>query len=369
MSDAQSKLRERARLFQAQIKKRAATAAGSTSTDTQTTPAVLTAASATASQPASTYASVANGVDANGDVSQPVSLRASASHKRDASLHDDVDDSATKKQRLSMEGNAAVSSSSSSSSSSVDPLDAFMSGLAGSMTDEERRALVGDTARQQSEHTAAAPAAPAASPAARTEQKEANAPPRSSPAAASSLSSASPDLERYFGDEEGAFDEDELDGLSRSESDSLLSAASRVKRKELKAVDHGAMQYLPIRKDFWIPSRDIAALSQQEVDELRRERLEGVKIRGKNCPRPFLEWSQCGLSAKLLDVIAQSGYSKPFPIQSQAIPVIMSGRDCIACAKTGSGKHTGTTAARLPRLSARTQSAAHFCSALCRCCR
>ena len=213
-----------------------------------------------------------------------------------------------------------------------------MSGLAGSMTDEERSALVGDTAPQQPE-AAARPAAPAAPPSSSAEQKEPSAPPRSSsPAAASSPPSAAVDPERYFGDEEGAFDEDELDGLSRSESESLLSAASRVKRKELKAVDHASMQYLPIRKDFWIPSRDIAALSQQAVDELRRERLEGVKIRGKNCPRPFLEWSQCGLSAKLLEVIAQSGYSRPFPIQSQAIPAIMSGRDCIACAKTGSGK-------------------------------
>jgi ATP-dependent RNA helicase DDX46/PRP5 len=32
------------------------------------------------------------------------------------------------------------------------------------------------------------------------------------------------------------------------------------------------------------------------------------------------------------------GYEKPTPIQAQAIPAIMSGRDVIGIAKTGSGK-------------------------------
>ena len=39
-----------------------------------------------------------------------------------------------------------------------------------------------------------------------------------------------------------------------------------------------------------------------------------------------------------LDIIVRSGYEKPTPIQAQAIPAIMSGRDLIGIAKTGSGK-------------------------------
>jgi ATP-dependent RNA helicase DDX46/PRP5 len=39
-----------------------------------------------------------------------------------------------------------------------------------------------------------------------------------------------------------------------------------------------------------------------------------------------------------LDVIRKLGYEKPTSIQSQAIPAIMSGRDVIGVAKTGSGK-------------------------------
>jgi len=40
----------------------------------------------------------------------------------------------------------------------------------------------------------------------------------------------------------------------------------------------------------------------------------------------------------VLYVCYRSGFEKPTPIQAQAIPAIMSGRDLIGIAKTGSGK-------------------------------
>ena len=63
-----------------------------------------------------------------------------------------------------------------------------------------------------------------------------------------------------------------------------------------------------------------------------------MKSRGRNYPRPVFTWAQCGLTEKILHVINKLGYAKPFPIQSQAIPTVMSGREVIAVAKTGSGK-------------------------------
>lgn len=45
-----------------------------------------------------------------------------------------------------------------------------------------------------------------------------------------------------------------------------------------------------------------------------------------------------GNHATRLEVIKRHGYEKPTPIQAQAIPAIMSGRDLIGIAKTGSGK-------------------------------
>lgn len=52
----------------------------------------------------------------------------------------------------------------------------------------------------------------------------------------------------------------------------------------------------------------------------------------------FKNWAQCGVSKKEMDTLRKLGFEKPTPIQCQAIPAIMSGRDLIGIAKTGSGK-------------------------------
>ncbi|KKP17947.1 RNA helicase [Vibrio cholerae] len=51
-----------------------------------------------------------------------------------------------------------------------------------------------------------------------------------------------------------------------------------------------------------------------------------------------MSFSQLGLSDVLVQTVAQLGYQKPTHIQTQAIPVILQGRDLIAAAQTGTGK-------------------------------
>ena len=72
-----------------------------------------------------------------------------------------------------------------------------------------------------------------------------------------------------------------------------------------------------------------------------------TQVRGKDIPKPVKSWNQCGLATRVLDILRKAGFDKPLPIQAQALPVIMSGRDCIGIAKTGSGK---TLAFVLPML-------------------
>jgi ATP-dependent RNA helicase RhlE len=55
-----------------------------------------------------------------------------------------------------------------------------------------------------------------------------------------------------------------------------------------------------------------------------------------------------GLSAAVLEAIKESGYQTPTPIQLQAIPIILEGRDVIGASQTGTGK---TAAFALPTLS------------------
>lgn len=45
-----------------------------------------------------------------------------------------------------------------------------------------------------------------------------------------------------------------------------------------------------------------------------------------------------GWDARLLRPIAKAGFESPTPVQSQALPVVLSGRDVLARARTGSGK-------------------------------
>ena len=118
--------------------------------------------------------------------------------------------------------------------------------------------------------------------------------------------------------------------------------AARAKKKELAKVDHALVSYAPFRKDFYIEVPEIKSMSDEAVDAMRKE-LDSMKVRGKRVPRPIRRWAQVGLSDRLLGAIDRSGYAKPFPIQAQTLPAVMSGRDVIAIAKTGSGKTMGYT--------------------------
>ncbi len=62
---------------------------------------------------------------------------------------------------------------------------------------------------------------------------------------------------------------------------------------------------------------------------------------------PSVKFDQLGLAPKLLKALHEEGYRHPTPIQQQAIPVALSGRDILGCAQTGTGK---TAAFALPIL-------------------
>ena len=59
-----------------------------------------------------------------------------------------------------------------------------------------------------------------------------------------------------------------------------------------------------------------------------------------------------GLSAELTRAVSEQGYAHPTPVQAQAIPVILSGRDVLAGAQTGTGKTAGFALPLLQRLAA-----------------
>lgn len=65
-----------------------------------------------------------------------------------------------------------------------------------------------------------------------------------------------------------------------------------------------------------------------------------------------MSFDQLGLRAELLRALDDAGYTTPTPVQAQAIPVILQGRDILAGAQTGTGKTAGFTLPLLQRLNA-----------------
>ncbi|HZX22671.1 MAG TPA: DEAD/DEAH box helicase [Woeseiaceae bacterium] len=63
-------------------------------------------------------------------------------------------------------------------------------------------------------------------------------------------------------------------------------------------------------------------------------------------------FSELGLSAELLSAVEKQGYREATPIQREAIPPILAGRDILASAQTGTGKTAGFTLPLLQRLMA-----------------
>ncbi|XP_016430959.1 probable ATP-dependent RNA helicase DDX46 isoform X1 [Sinocyclocheilus rhinocerous] len=135
-------------------------------------------------------------------------------------------------------------------------------------------------------------------------------------------------------------DQDAMEYSSEEEEVDLQTALTGFQtkqRKVLEPVDHQKIEYESFRKNFYVEVPELFRMSPEEVNEYRLE-LEGITVKGKGCPKPIKTWVQCGISMKVLNAMKKHNYEKPTPIQAQAIPAIMSGRDLIGIAKTGSGK-------------------------------
>ena len=113
----------------------------------------------------------------------------------------------------------------------------------------------------------------------------------------------------------------------------------------LAPVDHDQIEYPQFNRAFYAEASDVSGLSEEEV-AVRRRSLN-LRCSGFDVPRPISRFEQAGLSRELMAAVRKHGYDQPTPIQCQALPVALSGRDMIGIAATGSGK---TAAFVLPML-------------------
>ena len=67
-----------------------------------------------------------------------------------------------------------------------------------------------------------------------------------------------------------------------------------------------------------------------------------------------MTFDELGLDQKLVQAVKAEGYTTPTPIQVQAIPYVLQGRDVLGCAQTGTGKTAAFALPTLQRLAAST---------------
>ncbi|GIL70856.1 hypothetical protein Vretimale_3928 [Volvox reticuliferus] len=159
-----------------------------------------------------------------------------------------------------------------------------------------------------------------------------------------SISAATAADHGYDSDQEVYATAKALEG-GADDDDEEETAGARRNVEALAPLDHSAMVYAPFAKDFYEEAPEIVAMTDAEVAAYRRE-LE-IRVSGFDVPRPVRSFAQCGFDSDLMGVIKRAGFEKPTPIQAQALPVALSGRDVLGIAKTGSGK---TAAFVLPML-------------------
>ncbi|KFK37476.1 hypothetical protein AALP_AA4G262200 [Arabis alpina] len=125
-------------------------------------------------------------------------------------------------------------------------------------------------------------------------------------------------------------------GMLDYDSDDNPIVVDKRKIEPILALDHSSIDYESINKDFYEEVESILGMSEQETSDYRQSL--GIRVSGFDVPKPVKTFEDCGFDSQIMNAIKKQAYEKPTTIQCQALPIVLSGRDIIGIAKTGSGK-------------------------------
>ncbi|XP_026325629.1 ATP-dependent RNA helicase abstrakt [Hyposmocoma kahamanoa] len=143
---------------------------------------------------------------------------------------------------------------------------------------------------------------------------------------------------------------DQHSELKRLAEARALSAAERQAREEQHILESVAqskalmgvaelakgIQYEEPIKTSWRPPRCILQLPAERHDRVRQQLR--ILVEGEDVPPPIKTFQHMKLPKGIIRGLEAKGIKKPTPIQVQGIPAVLSGRDMIGIAFTGSGK-------------------------------
>ncbi|KAL3319350.1 DEAD (Asp-Glu-Ala-Asp) box polypeptide 41 [Cichlidogyrus casuarinus] len=120
------------------------------------------------------------------------------------------------------------------------------------------------------------------------------------------------------------------------EEEKILESVAE--RTALKGVAELAkdVQYDKPLQTSWMPPSYIQRQSAEKSDRIRKK--YGILIDGDNVPPPIRSFPEMRLPTCLIEHLKSINITKPSPIQIQGLPAVLSGRDMIGIAFTGSGK-------------------------------
>ena len=117
----------------------------------------------------------------------------------------------------------------------------------------------------------------------------------------------------------------------------------------LVPLSHEEIEYEKFEKSFYKPLPELSNLSPQDCQNKRKE--AEIRVVGEgDLPAPVDTFEQLQLHPKLFEAIQKQGFDIPTPIQRQALPVALSGRNMIGIAKTGSGKTAAFVIPLIPHI-------------------
>ncbi|KAG8362996.1 hypothetical protein BUALT_BualtUnG0015300 [Buddleja alternifolia] len=93
---------------------------------------------------------------------------------------------------------------------------------------------------------------------------------------------------------------------------------------------------IAFKKDFYVESPSVRAMTEQEVMMYRARRE--ITVEGQDVPKPIRMFHEANFPDYCLEVISRLGFVEPTAIQSQGWPMALRGRDLIGIAETGSGR-------------------------------
>lgn len=120
------------------------------------------------------------------------------------------------------------------------------------------------------------------------------------------------------------------------EEEKILESVAE--RKALMAASElaKAIKYEDPIQTSWKAPRHILALPAFKLDEIRQKHR--ILVEGEQIPPPIRSFKEMKFPKSILLALEKKGIKRPTPIQVQGIPTILSGRDLIGIAFTGSGK-------------------------------